>query len=87
MKKSSYELETYHKCRIFVFESTSSVIHSITGSSGKYLSNHHIIMNNQGYDINGDPVDYIDENGIHWYYVGKGQDGGDEWLGRSEVFF
>ena len=44
-------------------------------------------MNNQGYDINGDPVDYIDENGIHWYYVGKGQDGGDEWLGRSEVFF
>ncbi len=42
-------------------------------------------MNNQGYDINGNPIDYIDENGIHWYYIGKGIDGGDEWMGASEV--
>lgn len=33
-----------------------------------------------GYDIWGNPVDFIDEDGILWIYQGK-NDGNDSWAG------
>lgn len=38
-------------------------------------------MDRHGYDENGNPVGYTDANGIHWTYIGKGPDGGDQWEG------
>lgn len=40
-------------------------------------------MNNHGYDRNGVPIDYIDENGVHWVYDKK-QYGADHWRGYTE---
>lgn len=38
-------------------------------------------MKKSGYDENGNPVGYTDENGIHWTYIGKGFGGCDKWEG------
>ncbi len=43
-------------------------------------------MNNNisfsGFDSNGKPCDYIDENGTHWIYQGKTYYGYDDWSGN-----
>lgn len=38
--------------------------------------------NLNGYDEQGNPVDYIDEkNSVKWKYQGKEKDGSDHWMG------
>ncbi len=34
-----------------------------------------------GYDPDGNPIDFIDDDGILWIYWGKGEDGADNWYG------
>ena len=34
----------------------------------------------KGYDPNGNPCDYVDEDGITWIYIGN-PNGVDEWMG------
>lgn len=34
-----------------------------------------------GYDQEGNPVDYIDENGTLWVYDGKDGENGNHWSG------
>jgi len=34
-----------------------------------------------GYDKDGNPVDFVDENGMKWVYQGKNVFGGDHWCG------
>lgn len=53
----------------------------ITDGSGNCFIKFIITMDRHGYDENGNPVGYTDANGIHWTYIGKGPDGGDQWEG------
>lgn len=32
-----------------------------------------------GFDENGNPCDYVDEQSIYMYYHGKGEDGSNNW--------
>ena len=34
----------------------------------------------KGYDPNGNPCDYVDEDGVTWIYIGN-PNGVDEWMG------
>ena len=34
-----------------------------------------------GFDLNGNPIDYVDENGKIWVYQGKNEYGADHWCG------
>ena len=58
---------------------------NITDGSGNCIIKIQIAMNKHGFDNNGIPNNYIDENGIYWKYHGKGSDGGDEWFGGQET--
>mgnify|MGYP006896848937 CR=1 FL=1 len=44
-----------------------------------------------GYDMNGNPIDNIDEQGIMWIYQEKNENGIDKWEGipneRYKIFF
>ena len=34
-----------------------------------------------GYDKDGNPIDFVDENGMKWVYQGKSESGADHWCG------
>lgn len=34
-----------------------------------------------GYDLDGKPIDFVDENGMKWVYQGKSESGADHWCG------
>lgn len=38
-------------------------------------------IENFGYDFDGNPVDFVDENGMKWIYQGKSEFGADHWGG------
>lgn len=84
-KINIYNLDIIQLNTIFAENPSILLLFGITDGSGKCFTKIKITMSKHGYDEKGNPVGYTDDNGIHWTYIGKGPDGGDQWQG-GQVF-
>ncbi len=40
-----------------------------------------MVITDSRFDKDGNPVDFVDENGMKWIYLGKSEFGADHWGG------